>query len=195
MRISSTVVRRRAVVVVLILAMLGVGMATTTLQTPSVKAYALIGPKWANQPSPHNCCASLGVVVYPYLQSYDITGWHDGMSAWNGSPALILFNNVDSSTIVLDDTYDTSTGADGWVDWQALFGYFVDSHGYLNTRYTAHYTRPEIQGVAAHELGHVAGLKDVNTSCVLMNGWQDVWVDCGFNVPKQDDINGIDAMY
>jgi hypothetical protein len=56
-------------------------------------------------------------------------------------------------------------------------------------------SRAAIQAVAGHEMGHVAGLAGVSTSCVLMNDWQDLWADCGVNIPVDDDIQGINALY
>lgn len=172
---------------------LAIGAAMFMLHTPSASAYTLEGYIWPYQPSPGVCCASLDVFINPSELSVDITGWNDAVTAWNQSAALIYFNPVTySPAIHVEDTY--SSGAD-W-DGITYFGqdgrYFSWALAYLNYYYTQNYSPSLIRGVAAHELGHVAGLDETTVCNAVM------WPDHGFcfsTVPLTDDDNGIDAMY
>jgi hypothetical protein len=66
---------------------------------------------------------------------------------------------------------------------------------YLNYAFTKDYPGPEIQSVAAHELGHLAGLAH-SSGCVLMNPDTGIrWESCGINLPRTDDVNGVNALY
>src|SRR5205085_667240 len=73
-----------------------------------------------------------------------------------------------------------SEANDGSVGWDGLSVYnfttdaagnqtMTDSTDYLNAAFTQNYTAGQIQSVAAHELGHVAGLGHT-TGCNLMVG-------------------------
>lgn len=188
------------VMVLMLAALLGTSLAigATGLQAPSAGAYALLGPKWPNQPSPHTCCAQLGVVIDANLPGYDNTGWLDGMGAWNNSPADILWH-IDpiGSTIVADDTNIGRDNILGYVDWGNVGPWMEYADGYLNQYYTAHLPRTTIQAIATHEWGHMAGLQDVSTPCVIMVDALDISpgsTPCVIT-PQEDDINGIDAMY
>jgi predicted Zn-dependent protease len=64
---------------------------------------------------------------------------------------------------------------------------------YLNYYYTQNYSTSKIQGVAAHELGHVAGLDETGACPAVM--WHVTNSSCRATVPQTDDINGIDALY
>lgn len=160
-------------------------------------AYTLEGPIWANQPAPGNCCASLGV-QYNGMRAIDKTGWDNGRTAWNNSPALIYFNHVSSSSIVLQDANNCNVNWDGLTNynWIWFFGEkFTSATATLNYCYTQYYSAGEIQSVATHELGHVAGLGHSNGCVIMVGDTYTRWTVCGVDTPRTDDVNGINAMY
>ena len=192
--------KRWDVTVLMLAVVLGTTLAIGAmgLRAPSARAYALLGPIWPNQPPAHNCCAQLGVVIDGAQPGYDYTGWLDGMGAWNDSPADILWNIAPiSSTIYLDDTNIARDNILGYTDWGNVGPWMEYADGYLNQFYTAHLPRATIQAISTHELGHVAGLQDVSTPCVIMVGTLDISpgsTPC-VTIPQQDDINRINYMY
>lgn len=159
-------------------------------------AYTLEGPIWASQPPPGTCCATLYTNVTS-SESVDTTGWSDARNAWNSSPAFIDFYVSSTTHITTSDTYNSSVRWDGLTTYYSSTGKYFDwATAELNYYYTQNYSRREIQSVAAHELGHVAGLGDLSSGCILMNLYTAVrWGQCGVNTPQSDDVNGIDALY
>lgn len=140
------------------------------------------------------------------------TAWNNGVSAWNGSAANYLLLSS-SSDVFVDSQYNSSVGWDGITYFYYSSGNTISyTFAYLNTYYTENhvacghwpyadcYTDATRKSVAAHELGHSAGL-DHTSTCVLMNpatfgSGGRFTSDCGYiNVPKSDDINGVNAQY
>ncbi|MFB6816550.1 matrixin family metalloprotease [Streptomyces sp. NPDC056347] len=72
-----------------------------------------------------------------------------------------------------------------------------------NDYYTQHYGAVKRQAIMVHELGHALGLAHTaaasGSSCSkvsIMDRAIDGWYDaCGFWTPRQDDINGANALY
>ncbi|MEW5354057.1 matrixin family metalloprotease [Streptomyces sp. 16-176A] len=72
-----------------------------------------------------------------------------------------------------------------------------------NDYYTQHYGAAKRQAIMVHELGHALGLAHTaaapGSSCgqvSIMDKAIDAWYDvCGFWTPRQDDINGANALY
>jgi|GEM_PF-1146701 len=148
--------------------------------------------------------------------SSSTTAWGNAVSTWNGSAANYYLTNNQSSLNKVADTYNSSVTWDGNTYMYYLTCspscVFSSFGSYLNTYFTENhdpcgnflthdcYTELSALTVAAHELGHVAGLAHTS-SCVLMNPY--TWgsggrftSDCGYiNVPKSDDINGVNAQY
>ena len=75
-----------------------------------------------------------------------------------------------------------------------LFGYFTSMSAWLNYHWIKSYPLSKSQGVAAHELGHIAGLDHTNR-CVLMVPNSPARASCGISTPQTDDRNGIAAMF
>jgi predicted Zn-dependent protease len=65
---------------------------------------------------------------------------------------------------------------------------------YLNSFFTGTYSQTIIDGVAAHEVGHVLGLNHSN-ACVLMQPSTLLRNACNVYGPVQDDINGVNSLY
>jgi len=84
--------------------------------------------------------------------------------------------------------------------WNGVFYWLYYSVIKINTWYIeeCYYTCDEHrQRIAAHELGHALGLGDLYGTFdefKLMYGW-DNYVDTGIYDPKDDDINGLWAIY
>ncbi len=173
------------------------------LSTQSVFAYALLGGRWANQPR-SGCCLRLGIILEGPMYSYDLTGWNNGISAWNGSLANVYYTKVSygQSTIGATDTSNSGVGWDGLTNLSPGPGgpTYTAATLYVNQFYTQHYSTGEIQSVSTHELGHLNGLAHVS-SCVLMNPYTSgsggrYTQQCGYiNTPRSDDINGVNAQY
>lgn len=176
------------------------------LSLPSnASAYSVDGGRWSNQPT-SGCCLYLLYSTQYTSQSYDVTGWNNGASAWSNSTANVLYLSG-GNDLGLEDTYDKTVTWDGLT---TLYNGIYPCEGsgckwilgivQLNYFYTAKYSAGEIQSVAAHELGHVASLEHV-MSCVLMNpytsGTGARWSSgCNYiNTPKSDDINGANSQY
>jgi hypothetical protein len=187
----------RAVVGSLAIALI-VGLAVLVLQVYPASAYHLLGGRWPNQPY-SGCCANIYITYSgSFISSADRTGWDNGRFAWNNTASANIFFWTTSSccTIVAYDTNDTSTDSDGWTTLypcgSCTYNY---ADLYLNYAFTKNYSSAEIQSVAAHELGHLAGL-DHSSGCVLMNGSTATrWGSCGINLPQTDDVNGVNALY
>ena len=153
------------------------------LMSTNAFAYALNGGKWSSSRISINFSTS--------MQSYDKQGWIDGYTAWNNANTHIRFS-ANGGALIVHDTYRSDVTWDGITYYSInAFGYFTGVDTYLNYYYTQGYSRGTIQQVAAHELGHSVGLDHVNT-CVLMN--PVTGSRCG-DIPRQDDINGVNHLY
>jgi hypothetical protein len=176
----------------------------------AVHAYHLEGPRWPNQPS-GGCCLYVSYYIASGTSTSSVTAWNSGAAAWNGSAANYLVESG-GATNSLGSTYNSSVGWDGITTLYTSGNTFTKFQSLLNTYYTENhttcgfwpfpdcYTDATRKSVAAHELGHVAGL-DHTSACVLMNPYTfgsggRFTSDCGYiNVPKTDDINGVNAQY
>lgn len=180
----------------------------TYLRPGSAQAYGFLGGRWANQPT-SGCCLTLTYNSSLTTNTYDQTGWNDALGSWNSSGANVIYISANSSYLVdLRDTYDSTVGWDGYT---RLYVNGVECYGtscrwnydisFLNDYYTHDYSRQEIHSVAAHELGHTAGLAH-QAKCVLMDPYTfgsypgRYTSTCGYiYTPQSDDINGVNAQY
>jgi len=150
-------------------------------------AYTLEGGKWSGTPN-SGCCAYIGLQLNTFTKGYDRIGILNGAGAWDASSANVLFE-IGSGALTAQDTSDCGNSNDGWTQYSILFGYFLYANVYLNYCWTQHESPYQIQSVAGHELGHGIGLGDA-PGCVLMEA-------SGYctDVPQQDDVNGVNALY
>lgn len=159
----------------------------------AANAYHLEPAKWSGQPSPGMCCAHIKVGIESTSSSVT-AAWSNGIYAWNISAAPIVYDQPSSYKVGLAQINDSSNSSDGHVTYYYAFGYFYSMSGWLNYAYIKNYSSSEAQGVAAHELGHVAGLAHTN-GCVLMTPQTSTRQSCGIHGPVTDDINGILSLY
>lgn len=178
---------------------LAAAVALILIFTAPAFAYSLEGPRWSSQRS-SGCCATFNLQYASAFYSGDRAGYDNARSAWNGSPANVLFNSG-SSSITADDTNNSSVGWDGITNyhWSAcgflwLSKCFDYAHVLLNYSYTSHDSANTIKGIAAHELGHAIGLGHTN-GCVLMTPYTSTRNSCGIYGPVSDDVNGVNSLY
>ncbi|SRR5260221_8234353 len=173
-------------------------------QIPTAHAY-WAEYRWGGQPNPHVCCAQFYVYYnsvnnYP---SYDRLAFDNGRAAWNNSPALTTLISTTAATPFHVSVYSMqSDGMDGHTNWQVSGTTPLGATSWVNDFFLAGYSTAARQSVAAHELGHGQGLGDItgNFSCANMMLMYYAtnprfYPSCGVNIPKSDDINGINSMY
>lgn len=184
--------RLRIVALVLSLALVALALPPFT---PQAAAYSTFGGSWGGQPGPGGCCAHLVVNVAAAQQQADIDAWNNARAAWNSSTALLYFDPGSSQLYALD-TNRPDAAWDGFTDNQpCLTCTYTTAYLYINFAYTQNYPPEKTQSVAAHELGHTAGLAHAD-GCVLMVGDSTTrWDTCRVNGPQQDDVNGINSIY
>lgn len=134
-----------------------------------------------------------------YLQrgpatTYDTTAYSDAISAWNYSPAYIVFTS-NPGMVYATDAYNSGTSLDGWTNYGSSNNYFTWANTYLNYYYTVNYPPEKIQGIAVHELGHSVGLAHASGCVIMVASSYTRWNICGIDTPQTDDDNGIDALY
>ena len=191
-KVSASLMRRTVALTVTSI----IGICAMILLSVNAFAYNLEGPKWANQPPPHTCCAHINVQESTAWYPNDQAAVNNGISAWNGSPNDILFYKVSSSPLYIDDTYNSSVGWDGitYYSWDGN-NHFTSVKIYLNYYYTQNYVAAEIQGIAVHELGHGVGLAHAGGCVIMVGDTYTRWTVCRISTPQTDDNNGIDALY
>ena len=176
-------------------------LCTSFLRSDSAYAYVLYGFKWPGQPAPGVCCAHISYAKTSGQYLWDSQGWDDGVSAWNASPALVIFNQAGSANLTLAEANYSNVSWDGLSNINAMGTSISYATSWLNAFYTQPYnaTRSQVQSIAAHELGHDLGLDHNSVGCQLMlrytsDRWK-VWGGCKVNTPQQDDINGVNSLY
>lgn len=203
--------KRRRARAIAIASILSLTLSVVVWKAQVASAYHLENIRWPNQPTT-GCCLVLSFYIQPGISSSSTTAWNNGASAWNSSPANYLLESG-CCDVHVDAQYNSNVSWDGITYIYFSSGNTVSyTYAYLNTYYTenhfscGHWPFPDCysnatrQSVAAHELGHSAGL-DHTSSCVLMNPYTHgsggrFTSDCGYiDAPKSDDINGVNAQY
>lgn len=191
----------------LIYTVLGIAFAVLATQTNPTYAYNLLGWRWNGTPT-SGCCAELRASV-------PSDGWADGVGGpdsraftisyvnWSNNNQLnvprksnVNWTTEDSRNLpaLATDTTDPSVTWDGLTDTNANSGIIATSTVYLNHAYTHNYNFTQIDGVAAHEIGHQMGL-DHSPGCVLMVPDTPTRLACGISIATDDDLDGIAALY
>jgi hypothetical protein len=122
--------------------------------------------------------------IYDY--SYNIS---EAKSAWNATNTPIFLSQISN---ILDANLRIYSNSYGNVGWHGLWNFQSYSVSMININdyYYSNFVNNKSE-LAAHEIGHAFGLKDVANTTVLMrnSGYK------GSHYPEQDDINGINANY
>lgn len=123
------------------------------------------------------------------------TAWLHAIDAWNATPTLILISRPVSPTpqIMLTEVTDATVGWDGLSTRYPAKGITQSGILRLNYQFTQVYAQATTDGVAAHEIGHIIGLADLQSGCFLMNGFTHS--RCGITKPTSDEVNGAKALY
>jgi hypothetical protein len=135
----------------------------------------------------------------------DATGQGNGAfdtaaTEWTDTPTKIILVEGTGSGIVTNNPDLGNDGMDGVTYYSCQSnGHFngpVDSD--LNSYYTYSYSTDERISVTAHEIGHsAAALQAYNAGCAAVEeiATSVRWGECGIDSPRQDDINGTNALY
>lgn len=156
----------------------------------SVHGYAFLGIKWEGT-TPISVTYKWG----DSLQGSSIikTGFSNSISDWFNSQDKINFFYSANSNNTLSSYNESATNIYGYCEIQPKsnnrISYFT---AYLNASHPEITQTNVARSVAGHELGHAMGLDHLETGIAIMNSNRDRTV---IYTPKQDDINGINALY
>ncbi|MBE0481461.1 MAG: hypothetical protein IBX68_10845 [Dehalococcoidia bacterium] len=172
-------------------------LALLILVPSSVSAYTLLGPKWL----------SVDPLLY-WWNYYDfeedpigLQAWWDSVQDWNGTPTPVNYQwTWGGSQVRLGKAIQPNAGWDGLSTIHFEGDTIVRVTCAYNWSYTRFYTPNKIRSVTGHELGHSLGLGEMGLgSYALMNqftsGPGSRYDGYGIYTPRQDDINGVNAMY
>ncbi len=168
-------------------------LASTALQ-PDSRAHNYLGCRWPDAP--------LGDTTLRYAEGGDADAWREAGRRWTSADANVAFEAGPIAPVFNASSADYgNVGFDGFIQYGCLAGLFLPqrvSVG-LNTFYTNAYPTGMRVAVAAHELGHAAGLAHHDESTCsarpLMHSTSARWVQCGIERPTADDTAGTRGLY
>lgn len=127
---------------------------------------------------------------------------HSSIVAWNATPTPVFVTEVTSGANMTITDGNYGAGDDGGTFQSCVGGYnYVTTQSFINRYYADGYEVNKRQSVIVHEFGHALGLEHTPpasdcTVVPIMHGGTAVRYDlCRWYTPKQDDINGINALY
>jgi hypothetical protein len=168
---------------------------STASQTLTADAYALSGCKW-----PGGSAAS----VYWTYDSSVIGNYYDAAlqstGAWTTYTTIYMILRSSPYITVRALNYGNTNFVGIYYNQcdpvSGNFGLYATSD--WNTYWTGGWGIAELKNTMVHELGHNIALAHFGSMpCpvpIMYNG-HDSWTLCVENVPQQDDINGVNAVY
>ncbi len=182
-------------------------VAITTIATPDVDAYAVLGSTWGQSPVPYYInSANMDVpatAIEPAIRSgadvwrlqsgasfaFAFAGYSPEATSTNDGINLVMFRNASSGS-ALATTYMWSSGARmldaDIVFWDAGFQFFTGSSGCSGGFY--------IEDVATHEFGHALGLGHSTIATATMYPSISTCSQQSRSLDA-DDIAGVLALY
>jgi hypothetical protein len=161
----------------------------------STLAFNVLGGKWSSAGGGH-------VKYWIYSGGADKTAWQNAITSWNNSPTpiwMVSAGKADAENLGLRSVTNNSVVWDGIAylsPCNACTDTYADAR--LNKFFTDGYGAAKRQSVTEHEMGHVFGLAHT-AGQVLMNpstcGANSRWCTFSINTPRQDDVDGINAIY
>ncbi|MET7619277.1 matrixin family metalloprotease [Streptomyces sp. NPDC005408] len=187
-----------------ILAALAVTAAAVVIPATPAAAYNLNG-----------CKFSTGTLKWQDATSTSAyaSAAQNAVTAWNSTSTQFNLNKVTSGANIRVANGNFGATWNGYqfvgVTLDTSQGSGLDCSGgtwdttmvtWWNDYYTKSYGATKRQAIMVHELGHALGLAHTNgSSCsnvAVMDTDIDYWADaCSFWKPRQDDINGANALY
>jgi hypothetical protein len=125
-----------------------------------------------------------------YSSGADKSAWFSAKDAWDATPTKVSISG--SGTYINGNSANFgNTGWAGKTYWTCSNGVFqAPVNSYINDYYGD--SGFALTEVATHEFGHALGLGHSTTCYTIM--YTDPTA-CGPVTPKQDDINGLNAIY
>lgn len=174
------------------------------MTTEQASAYKTSGARWPSQPY-SGCCATITYYLDPNLPSYDSYGWTDAKSAWIYSNANITFNPSGSSSsanIQLSNYWSSTDSFCAVSSWTNAN--FSNAIGRFNDYRSYNYSRGQAKACGTHELGHFSSIDHPDNLSICAGGAQGAimqyapvpqYNQCGWDAPRGDDVNGVNAQY